>query len=161
MIPITAFLMETYTTRRLFLLSMTIFMLGTLICFAAVNFPILMVGRVVQAAAAGIMMPLMMTIFMLIFEVEKHGFAMEMSGLVIAFAPAIGASLAGWLVDLMHWRILFLIILPLCTVDLIFAYYYMQDVIERTFPKVDFFSIVLSVFGFGGILLGFSSVGHY
>src|SRR5690625_4546974 len=85
MIPITAFLMETYTTRRLFLLSMTIFMVGTLICFAAVNFPILMVGRVVQAAAAGIMMPLMMTIFMLIFAVEKRGFAMGVGGLVVAF----------------------------------------------------------------------------
>src|SRR5699024_9853037 len=161
MIPITAYLMETYTTRRLFLLSMTIFMFGTLICFAAVYFLILMVGRVVHVAVSGIMMLLMMTIFMLIFAVEKRGFAMGMAGLVIAFAPAIGPSLAGWLVDLMHWRFLFLIILPLCTVDLIFAYFYMQDVIERTFPKVDFLSIVLSVLGFGGILFGFSSVGNY
>src|SRR5699024_5969459 len=104
MIPITAFLLETYTTRRLFLISMTI--------------------------------------FMLIFAVEKRGLAMGMAGLVIAFAPAIGPSLAGWLVDIMHWRFLFLIILPLCTIDLIFAYFYMQDIIERTFPKVDFLSIV-------------------
>ena len=161
MIPITAFLMETYTTRRLFLISMTIFIVGTFICLVAVNFPILMVGRIVQAAAAGIMMPLMMTIFMLIFAVEKRGLAMGMAGLVIAFAPAIGPSLAGWLVDIMHWRFLFLIILPLCTIDLIFAYFYMQDIIERTFPKVDFLSIVLSVLGFGGILFGFSSVGNY
>src|SRR5699024_9505114 len=105
-ILITAFLLVTYTTRRLFLLSIKIFMFGTLICFTTVNVPILTVGRVVQAAAAGIMMPLMMTIFMLIFAVEKRGFAMGMAGLVIAFAPAIGPSLAGWLVDLMHWRFL-------------------------------------------------------
>lgn len=161
MIPITAFLMETYTTRRLFLVSMIIFIVGTMISFGAINFPILMAGRVVQAAAAGIMMPLMMTIFMLIFAVEKRGFAMGMAGLVIAFAPAIGPSLAGWLVDVMHWRFLFLIILPLCIIDLIFAYFYMQDVIERTFPKVDYLSIVLSIFGFGGVLFGFSNVGNY
>src|SRR5699024_1640486 len=61
----------------------------------------------------------------------------------------------------MHWRFLFLIILPLCTIDLIFAYFYMQEIIERTFPKVEFLSIVISVLGFGGILFGFISVGNY
>ena len=161
MIPITAFLMETFSTKRLYLVSMLIFILGTVICALAFNFPILMVGRVVQAAAAGIMLPLMMTIFMLIFAVERRGFAMGMSGLVIAFAPAIGPSLAGWLVEFMHWRFLFLIILPLALIDLVLARIYMRDIIKRTFPKVDYLSIVLSIFGFGGLLFGFSSVGNY
>jgi len=161
MIPITAFLMETFTTRRLFLVSMLIFIVGTIVCALALNFPLLMVGRVIQAAAAGIMMPLMMTIFMLIFAVERRGFAMGMSGLVIAFAPAIGPSLSGWLVEFMHWRFLFLIILPLAMIDFIFAYFFMRDIIHRTFPKVDYLSIVLSVLGFGGLLFGFSSVGNY
>jgi|SRR5690625_800346 len=161
MIPITAFLMETFTTRRLFLFSMFVFVVGTMICALAINFPILMIGRVIQASGAGIMMPLMMTIFMLIFPIERRGFAMGMSGLVISFAPAIGPSLAGWLVEFMHWRSLFLIILPLAVVDIIFGYFFMRNVISRTFPKVDYPSIALSVFGFGGILLGFSSVGNY
>lgn len=161
MIPITAFLMETFTTRRLFLVSMLIFIVGTIVGSLAFSFPLLMVGRVIQAAAAGIMMPLMMTIFMLIFAVERRGFAMGMSGLVIAFAPAIGPSLAGLLVEYMHWRFLFLIILPLAIIDFVFAYFYMRDIIHRTFPKVDYLSIVLSVFGFGGLLFGFSSVGNY
>lgn len=161
MIPITAFLMETFSTKRLYLVSMLIFILGTIICALAFNFPILMIGRVVQAAAAGIMLPLMMTIFMLIFAVERRGFAMGMSGLVIAFAPAIGPSLAGWLVEFMHWRFLFLIILPLALIDLVLARVYMRDIIKRTFPKVDYLSIILSIFGFGGLLFGFSSVGNY
>ena len=161
MIPITAFLMETFSTRRLFMASMLIFIVGTAVCALAINFPILMVGRVIQAAGAGIMLPLMMTIFMLIFAVERRGFAMGMSGLVIAFAPAIGPSLAGWLVEFIHWRFLFLIILPLAVIDLIFAHFYMRDIIKRTFPKVDYLSIILSIFGFGGLLFGFSSVGNY
>src|SRR5690625_1075769 len=161
MIPITAFLMETFSTKRLYLVSMLIFILCTVICALAFNFYILMVGRVVQAAAAGIMLPLMMTIFMLIFAVERRGFAMGMSGLVIAFAPAIGPSLAGWLVEFMHWRFLFLIILPLALIVLVLARIYMRDIIKRTFPKVDYLSIVLSIFGFGGLLFGFSSVGNY
>src|SRR5699024_5712289 len=58
MIPITAFLMETFSTRRLFNFSMGTFILGTIVCFISLNFPMLMVGRVIQAAGAGILMPL-------------------------------------------------------------------------------------------------------
>src|SRR5690625_499609 len=66
MIPITAFLMETFTTRRLYLTAMSIFVLGTMICAIAPSFSVLMVGRIIQAAGAGITMPLMMTVFILI-----------------------------------------------------------------------------------------------
>ncbi len=161
MIPITAFLMETFTTRRLFVVSMSTFILGTIVCALSANFPMLMVGRVIQAAGAGIIMPLMMTIFMLIFAVERRGFAMGISGLVISFAPAIGPSLSGWLIEIFPWRSLFYIILPLALIDLIIGIFFMKNIITRTFPKVDFLSIILSMFGFGGLLYGFSSVGNY
>src|SRR5699024_12266016 len=75
MIPITAFLMETFSTRRLFFFSMITFIIGTIVCALTLNFPMLMVGRVIQAIGAGILMPLMMTIFMLIFPIERRGFA--------------------------------------------------------------------------------------
>lgn len=161
MIPITAFLMETYTTRHLFLMSMAIFIVGTLVCALSINFPMLMSGRVIQAIGAGIIMPLMMTVFMLIFPIERRGFAMGMSGLVISFAPAIGPALAGWIIDYLPWRALFYFILPLAIIDLILAYFFMKNIIPRTFPKVDLLSIALSTFGFGGLLLGFSTVGDY
>jgi len=104
MIPITAFLIERFTTRGLFLTAMGLFGLGTLICAVAPNFEILMVGRVLQGSGAGIIMPLMMTILFLIYPKEKRGAAMGMFGLVIAFAPAIGPTLSGWLVDQFPWR---------------------------------------------------------
>lgn len=161
MIPITAFLMETFSTRRLFLVSMTSFAFGTLICAVAPNFSLLMVGRIIQAAGAGVTMPLMMTILILIFPVERRGSAMGMVGLVIAFAPALGPALSGWLLQYFHWKSLFYIILPLAIIDIIFAYFFMKDIIERTFPKVDILSIVLSTLGFGGLLYSFSSAGNY
>src|SRR5699024_5054056 len=154
MIPITALLMETFTTRRLFMTSMLIFSLGTVVCLLSVNFPVLMVGRVIQASGAGILMPLMMTVMMLIFPREQRGFGMGMAGLVIGFAPGIGPTLSGWIIDIFPWRSLFLIVLPLAIIDIIFAYFFMKDVISRTFPKVDILSIIFSVFGFGGLLYG-------
>ncbi|MFC0300610.1 MDR family MFS transporter [Virgibacillus soli] len=160
MIPITAFLIETFTTRRLFLSAMTLFAVGTLICALSLDFPMLMFGRVVQAAGAGIMMPLMMTVFLLIFPIEKRGAAMGTVGLVIGFAPAIGPTLAGWIVEHYPWRTLFWVVLPLAIIDIIIAYFVMKNVTKRTFPKVDILSIILSTIGFGGILYGFSSAGN-
>lgn len=107
MIPITAFLIQKFTTRALFLWAMGLFGMGTLICAIAPNFTILMAGRVIQASGAGIIMPLMQTILFLIFPVNKRGTVMGVFGLVIAFAPAIGPTLSGWIVDQYPWRVLF------------------------------------------------------
>lgn len=161
MIPITAFLMETFSTRRLFLSSMSIFTLGTLFCVIAPNFPLLMVGRIIQATGAGITMPLMMTVLILIFPIERRGVAMGVVGLVISFAPAIGPTLSGWLLEYYHWKSLFYVVLPLALIDIGFAFIFMKDIITRTYPKVDFLSIILSTIGFGGLLYGFSSAGNY
>ncbi len=160
MIPITAFLIERFTTRALFLTAMTIFGLGTLMCAIAPVFSILMAGRVLQAAGAGIIMPLMQTIMFMIFPIEKRGSAMGMFGLVIAFAPAIGPTLSGLIVDHFPWRSLFYIILPIVILDIIFAYLLLKNVTNRTFPKLDILSIILSTLGFGGLLYGFSTAGN-
>ncbi|WP_404451578.1 MDR family MFS transporter [Virgibacillus necropolis] len=161
MIPITAFLVETFTTRKLFLTAMIIFAAGTLVCALSPNFAVLMIGRIIQAAGAGIMLPLMMTIFLLIFPIEKRGSAMGMVGLIISFAPAIGPTLSGWVVQHYPWRYLFYIILPVAIIDIIIAYFVLKNVTTRTFPKVDYLSIVLSTLGFGGLLYGVSSAGNY
>src|SRR5690625_1872606 len=104
MIPVTAFLIDRFTTRRLFLTAMSLFAFGTFIAAVSPGFSFLLVGRIFQAAGAGIMMPLLQTIMFLIFPIERRGTAMGMFGLVIAFAPAIGPSLFGWLVDHFPWR---------------------------------------------------------
>lgn len=161
MIPITAFLIETFTTRVLFLAAMITFATGTLIAGTAGDFPILIVGRVVQATGAGILMPLMMTIFLFIYPVSKRGAAMGMVGLVISFAPAIGPTLSGWLLEFYEWQGLFYIMMPLIIINIILAFFFMKNVTERTFPKVDIPSIILSSFGFGGLLFGFSSAGDF
>src|SRR5699024_6461175 len=135
--------------------------IGTIIGAISLNFTMLMIGRIVQAVGAGVIMPLMMTIFMLIFPVNQRGYAMGIAGLVISFAPAIGPALSGWLIAFLPWRALFYLILPLVILDVILAYIFMKNVIPRTFPQVDYISIVLSTLGFGGLLFGFSIVGDF
>ncbi|UOQ46932.1 DHA2 family efflux MFS transporter permease subunit [Gracilibacillus caseinilyticus] len=160
MIPVTAFLIERFTTRALFLTAMGSFALGTLVAAIAPDFTVLMAGRVLQAAGAGIMMPLMQTVMFLIFPIEKRGSAMGMFGLVIAFAPAIGPTLSGWLVENFPWRSLFYVVLPIAIIDIIVAYKILVNVTKQTYPKVDVPSIILSTLGFGGLLYGFSMAGN-
>lgn len=160
MIPISAFLMESFTARRLYIISMIIFIIGTLIGSISLNFTMLMVGRIVQAVGAGMVFPLMMTIMMLIFPIERRGFAMGIAGLVISFAPALGPALSGWMIEFLPWRSVFYVIIPIAMIDLFAAYFFMQNVIPLKYPKVDVLSILLSTLGFGGLLYGFSSAGH-
>ena len=81
-------------------------------------------------------------------------------GLVISFAPAIGPTLSGWIVQNYPWRMMFFIILPIIIIDLIFAWLALKNVTKLVYPKVDYLSIVLSTLGFGGLLYGFSSAGN-
>ena len=159
MIPITAFLIEKYSTRKLFLTAMGLFSIGTFICAIAPGFSLLLVGRILQASGDGIMMPLMKTIMFLIFPVNKRGTAMGMFGIVIAFAPAVGPSLSGWLVDQFPWRSVFYVVLPIAIINLITAYFLLKNVTELKNPRVDIASIILSTLGFGGLLYGFSIAG--
>ncbi len=159
MIPITAFLIGKFTTRRLFLTAMSIFAMGTLLAAVSPNFSVLLMGRVLQGAGAGIMMPLLQTIMFLIFPVKQRGKAMGYYGLVIAFAPAIGPTLSGYLVDNYPWRSVFYVVLPITLIIIVAAYFLLKNVTEQTNPKMDYLSIVLSTFGFGGLLYGFSIAG--
>ncbi|WP_059104430.1 MDR family MFS transporter [Shouchella shacheensis] len=160
MIPVSAFLIEKFTTRQLFLTAMGVFTLGTLLGGLATNFPSLMAARVIQSAGAGVMLPLMQTIFLLIFPVERRGAAMGYIGLVISFAPAIGPTISGWVTSNYEWRYLFWGILPLALLMMVVAYVVMRNVTELKHPKIDLGSVILSSFGFGGLLYGFTSAGN-
>ncbi|UFT99653.1 DHA2 family efflux MFS transporter permease subunit [Radiobacillus kanasensis] len=160
MIPVSAFLLERFTTRQLFITAMSVFAFGTLVAGLAPNFEILLLGRVIQSSGAGVMLPLMQTVFLMIFPVNKRGAAMGLVGLVISFAPAIGPALSGWVTSNYSWRVLFFIILPITIIDIIVAVIALKNVTEVTKPKVDVLSIILSSFGFGGLLYGFTSAGN-
>ncbi|MDD9149054.1 MULTISPECIES: DHA2 family efflux MFS transporter permease subunit [unclassified Sporolactobacillus] len=160
LIPITAFLMETFTTRKLFISAMSLFTIGTLICALSPNFFILMVGRVVQASGAGIIMPLMTNVFLTVFPPEKRGGAMGLMGLAMIFAPAVGPTLSGYIVEHYTWRLLFWVVFPIGLIDILLALRFLRNVGRRSFPKLDLPGVVLSTIGFGGILYAFSEAGN-
>ncbi|MED4455200.1 DHA2 family efflux MFS transporter permease subunit [Metabacillus fastidiosus] len=159
-IPITAFLIEKFGTRKLFLAAIFLFTIGSLVCSLSTNFTVLMIGRVIQACGAGIIMPLLMTVFFVLFPPEKRGKAMGIMGIVIIFAPAVGPTLSGWLIGHYSWRLLFDIVIPIGVLDLILGFLWMKDVTKVTNPKFDFPGFLFSTLGFGFLLYGFSEAGN-
>ena len=159
LIPVTAYLIEKFGTRKLFIAAILLFTLGSLVCSVSINFTMLMIGRVIQASGAGIIMPLLMTVFFALFPPEKRGKAMGLMGVVMIFAPAIGPTLSGWLIGHYSWRLLFDIVIPIGVLDLIFSFMWMKDVTKTTNPKFDFPGLLFSTLGFGFLLYGFSEAG--
>ncbi|WP_233270130.1 DHA2 family efflux MFS transporter permease subunit [Heyndrickxia camelliae] len=159
-IPITAFLIARLGTRKLFLSAIFAFTIGSVICSISTGFSMLMIGRVVQAAGAGVIMPLLMTVFMTIFPPEKRGAAMGLMGVAMIFAPAIGPTLSGWLIGHFSWRLLFDIVIPFGILDLILGFIWMKDVTKVTKPKFDTWGFIFSTIGFGFLLYGFSEAGN-
>ncbi|HDJ6045300.1 TPA: DHA2 family efflux MFS transporter permease subunit [Staphylococcus aureus] len=160
MIPITAFLIERFTLRSLFFNATCFLMIGSFICMLGINFPMLLLGRSIQALGAGILMPLTQTLLFIMFPPEKRGMAMGMFGLVIGFAPAIGPTAAGWFVNIFDWRYLFLVVLLIGMIDFVFGYLSLPNITELSKPNLDKLSVILSTVSFGGLLYGFSTAGN-
>ena len=162
MIPITAFLTDRFTTKRLFLVSMAIFTAGSALAGWGPSFAVLLLGRLVQAAGAGILMPLVMTVLMWTFPVDKRGTAMGLFGIVIAFGPAIGPTVAGVIIDRYTWHDMFYIITVLSAVVVLIGAFVLEKGGETNKDvSLDVPSVVLSSFGFGSLLYGLSTIGSY
>ncbi|MDY2954516.1 MAG: MDR family MFS transporter [Enterococcus cecorum] len=159
MIPVSAWLINSFSSKKLYISAMTTFLIGTIICFLAQNFSVLLIGRLIQAIGVGLSMPLLQNIMLTIFPPEKRGSAMGMAGIVIGLAPALGPTLSGWIIDHYSWRDLFGMVIPIVILVLVLALFFMKSVIELTHPKIDTISAILSTIGFGSLLYGFSSVG--
>ena len=160
LIPITAFLMESVGSRRLVIVSMTSFTIGSFICTISPSFPVFMAGRIIQGIGAGILMPLLTNVFLTIFPPNKRGKAMGIMGIVMVFAPAIGPTLGGWVVQTYSWRLLFSGLIPVALVDLILAFIWMKDILKLSKPAFDAPGAIFSTIGFGSLLYGVSEAGN-
>ena len=158
-IPTTGFILQRFTTRQVFIAAMIAFSLGTLVALVAPGFSVLLVGRVIQAAGTGIMMPLLMTTIMNVVPPQSRGRMMGRVGLVISLAPAIGPTLAGAVLAVASWRALFAIILPIALIALAIGVKWMTNLGETRAVPLDVLSIPLAALGFGGLVFGLSQFG--
>ena len=157
-IPLAAYLMGRFSTRRLFIGGMTLFAAGSLVSAVAPVFPLLLLGRVMQACATGFVMPMVFSVILLVIPRERRGSAMGIIGLVIGFAPTIGPSLSGVLVDTVGWREIFIIVAAVAAIIVACAAKMLKPYGEFRRSRFDLLSVVLSTCGLICLLYGLSSV---
>ncbi|MGG1572444.1 DHA2 family efflux MFS transporter permease subunit [Fictibacillus sp. NRS-1165] len=160
LIPLSPFLIERFAVRRLFLFAMFCFTLGSLICGISTGFPIMLVGRLIQAVGGGVLAPLVMTIIIFIFPPEIRGKGMGIFGLAMMFAPAVGPTLSGFVVQNYDWHLLFTGMVPLGFVVLILAFFSLKDIQPPKKVTVDGPSVFTSLAGMSLLLYGFSEAGN-
>ncbi|HEY4601428.1 MAG TPA: DHA2 family efflux MFS transporter permease subunit [Cerasibacillus sp.] len=159
LIPASAFLIQRFTNRTLFITAMGLFTAGTILASFSPTFNILLLARMLQAAGSAVMMPLLMNIMLVSFPIEKRGTVMGVFGLVFFVAPAVGPPLSGWVVEHYSWRALFYIVIPFALFIFVYAIFKLKNLTPNRPIKLDVLSIVLSSVGFGGLLYGFSMAG--
>ncbi len=160
MIPLSAWLFKRFDVRKTFITFMFVFLIGSVMGYFAPNFGVLLAGRLIQAISAGSLMPLIQNVMFILYPANKRGTVMGISGIVIAFAPAIGPTLSGYIIDSFGWRYLFGILIPLTLVFILLAFIFVKSVNKTEAEKVDTPSIVYSTAGFGLLLYGFSIIGN-
>ncbi|HID4828605.1 TPA: DHA2 family efflux MFS transporter permease subunit [Staphylococcus aureus] len=160
LIPITAYLFNKYSYRKLFLVALVLFTIGSLICAISMNFPIMMVGRVLQAIGAGVLMPLGSIVIITIYPPEKRGAAMGTMGIAMILAPAIGPTLSGYIVQNYHWNVMFYGMFIIGIIAILVDFIWFKLYQYTTNPKADIPGIIFSTIGFGALLYGFSEAGN-
>ncbi|WP_312475027.1 DHA2 family efflux MFS transporter permease subunit [Neobacillus sp.] len=160
LVPVTGILMQKLTTRQMFLTSILLSLIGTILAAAAPLFSVLLVARIIQAAGLAINLPLTQNVIFTIFPPNKRGAAMGVMGLVMLAGPALGPTLAGLILDTLSWHWIFWVTVPFLLFSLIFGFKYLPNVNEIRKISIDVLSVILSTIGFGGIVYGVSVSGE-
>ena len=159
-IPVTGYLLQRLNTRPVFILAMSLFSAGTLISALSPGFAMLVIGRIVQASGTAIMMPLLMTTVLTLVPMSDRGRIMGRISIVMSVAPAIGPTISGLILTALHWRWMFLLVLPIALAALALGAWKIKNVTEPTKAPIDIVSIPLSAIGFGSFVYGLSGLGE-
>ncbi len=160
MIPMSAWVFESFNLKQNFLTMMLIFFTGSVICIFAPNFATLLVGRIIEAVAAGSLMPFIQNVILIMFPPEKRGMAMGITGLVIGFGPAVGPTISGLVLKYADWQMLFIILSIASGLVAICTVFCIQNITQPRKSSTDLISFIESIFGFGLILYSLSDIGN-
>jgi EmrB/QacA subfamily drug resistance transporter len=142
-IPASGWAADRFGTKRIYLSSLALFMLGSALCSIAWSADSLIGFRVLQGIGGGMIMPAVMTIMTKKAGPHRMGRVMGILGVPMLIAPIIGPILGGWLVDDVSWRWIFLINVPIGVVGLITAYRVLDRDVPEPSQRLDWLGMVL------------------
>lgn len=154
--PLTAFLSQRIGQKRLYLLALAGFTLGSALCGLSLNLPMLIFFRVLQGTMGAFMAPLAITLLYSEFPIEERGTAMGALGIPILLAPAFGPTLGGYIVTFLGWQLIFYINLPIGIIGIILGFIFLRERQEERRTSFDIPGFILSALGLASLLYGLS-----
>lgn len=156
-IPLTGWAADRFGTKRLYMLALTLFILGSVLCATAWNIESLIAFRVIQGLGGGMLMPLGMTIMTHAAGPQRIGRVMAVLGVPMLLGPISGPILGGWLIGF-HWQLIFLINVPIGLISLALAYIVLPSDNPEPSESFDFLGMLLASPGLALFLYGVSSI---
>ena len=155
-IPVSGFLAEKIGMKRLYLITLALFVVGSALCSLAWDLPSLIVFRILQGFGGGMLHPLGLAIvYSLVTPLERPRF-MALLGLPTLVAPLLGPVAGGYLVDTMGWQAMFTFNIPIALAGLVLAALLLRETPARRGAPLDVPGFVLSSIAFPALLLGFT-----
>jgi len=142
MMPISPWLLNNFSFKKIFLSVVAIFSIGTLIIFVAPNFPTAMLGRGLEAIGVGVLFPSFQSVLLTITPESNRGVTMGYAGLVMGSALASGPIISGIVLNFLQWQGLFVIFLLIMIVIFISGLFNIKDVMPRHKTELDLLSTV-------------------
>jgi DHA2 family multidrug resistance protein len=159
--PISGFLADRFGIKRMYLLGLTLFTIGSILCGIAPSLGTLIVARAIQGIGGGIAQPLGPAQLYRAFPPKEQGTALGIFGIALVVAPALGPILGGWLVDLGIWRVIFFVNVPIGILGVFLGSRFLPDHRVEKRPKFDPLGLLTAMFGFGAVLYAASEAEVY
>ncbi len=150
--PLTGYLGDRFGKKRIYLLGLSIFMLGSIGGALAPTLEIIIFFRAVQGMAGGLMMPIAMALIFQAFPRNERGLAVGIYGVAAMVAPAIGPTVGGIVIEFFHWPFLFIFNIPFALLGLFFSYKFLQPTEQDRTIRFDYLGFILITIGIGSVL---------
>jgi EmrB/QacA subfamily drug resistance transporter len=153
---------DIYGRRRIFLLGIALFTMGTIVCALAPNAAVLIAGRAVSGLGAAFALPMSLVLLTLAYpRREERAHAMGIWASCNGLAFIIGPTLGGWLVDSVGWRSIFYMSLPACAAALLLALYAIEESSEPEGRRLDLPGQILAIVALGGFAFAAIEGSHW
>jgi EmrB/QacA subfamily drug resistance transporter len=159
-IPLTGWGADRFGTKRLYMMSITLFVLGSALSGAAWSAESLIFFRILQGFGGGMLMPAGMTILTRAAGPHRIGRVMSVIGVPMLLGPVFGPILGGWLVDDFSWRWIFFINLPIGVLALVAAIRILPADVPAPNEKLDWVGLGLLSPGLAALIYGFAESGQ-
>jgi len=154
--PVSGYLADRFGAKRMYQYALLIFVLGSALCGIAWSVSSLIIFRVLQATGGALLMPISMTILYSMAKPEKRGLVIGIWGIAIMFAPALGPTISGFILEYFNFRLIFYINVPIGIINFFMVKAYIPELETNNYGKFDLPGFITCVIGFFCLLYAIS-----